>query len=143
MRKYIAFGILFSLAAGSMGCSFIARGKKRYRDDTAALLATNNSSLKACYDGVLKSEAGAAGTVVLQFKLKSETGKIHDVSVVDEKSTAPQGVRDCVVEAVSGLAIDPPDARDGHATFTYEFEIAPQKTAQPATSDFKTDAPAS
>ena len=143
MRNLIALGLLVGFGTVSMGCSFIARDAKRYRDDTTALLSTNNAQLKACYDGVLASESGAAGSVVVKFKLKDETGKIYDVGVVDDKSTAPQAVRDCVVQAVTGLAIDPPDAREGHATYTYEFEIAPQKTAEPTSSDFKADDPAS
>ncbi len=143
MRRLLALGIIFGIGAGLLGCSFLKRDAKRYRDDTTALLQQNNSALKQCYDTVLKSESSAAGTVVVTFKLKHETGKIFDVQVVDDKSTAPQGVRDCVAQSVSGLAIDPPDAVDGHATYSYEFEIAPQKAPEPTSSGFKTDAPAS
>ena len=140
MRRLIALGIVFGLATGALGCRFIKRSKTKYRDDTSALLQQNSESLKACYDDVLKSESSAAGTVVVTFKLKDETGKIFDVAVVEDKSTAPKGVQDCVVQTVSGLALDPPDASEGHATYTYEFEVAPQKTAEPTSSDFKTDA---
>ncbi len=139
MRKLIAAGIVLGLASGALGCQFIKRDAKRYRDDTAALLEQNSATLKACYDDVLRSDASAAGTVVVKFKLKDETGKIFDVSVVDDKSTAPPPVRECVAQAVTGLALDPPDAVEGHATFTYEFEIAPGAAPQPTSSDFKTD----
>jgi hypothetical protein len=139
MRRLIATSMVLAFAMGGLGCSFIKRSKTKYRDDTTALLQTNSSSLKACYDGVLQSESSAAGTVVVKFKLKDETGKIFDVAVDEAKSTAPKAVQDCVVQTVSGLAIEPPDAAEGHATYTYEFEIAPQKTADPTSSDFKTD----
>lgn len=139
MRKLITAGIVLGLATGALGCRFIKRDARRYRDDTTALLEKNSASLKDCYDGVLAGDKAAAGTVVVQFKLKDETGKIHDVKVVDDKSTAPQPVRDCVVQTMSGLALDPPDAVEGHATYTYEFQIAPQKAPEPTSSDFKTD----
>jgi hypothetical protein len=121
-----------ALAMGAVGCQFIARGPEAYRDDTKALLEANNGTLKACYDGVINSDKAAVGTVTVKFTVENESGRIKDVVVDEGNSTAPPPVRDCVVNAITGLQLDPPDARDGKATFTYEFEIAPQATAPAA-----------
>ncbi len=139
MNKLITTGLLIGLSTGAFGCSFLKRDTTRYRNDTTAMLEKNHASLKACYDDVLKNKSDASGTVVVKFKLKNETGKVFDVKVDESASTAPKEVQDCVEQTVNGLAIDPPDAVEGHATFTYKFEIAPQKAPQPTSSDFKTD----
>lgn len=143
MRKLIAFGIVLGLSTGALGCRFIKRSKQKYRDDTTALLQNGNASLKSCYDDVLKNDSSANGSVVVMFKVKDETGKIFDVKVDEANSTAPKPVQDCVSQSLAGSApLDPPDAVEGHATYTYEFEIAPQKAPEPTSSDFKSDAPA-
>lgn len=125
MRNLIAISLLASVA----GCSFIARGPDQYRDDTKAVLEQSSGAIKGCYDAVIKTDKGAAGTVTVKFTVAQETGAIADVRVDDAGSTAPPPVRDCVVNAIGGLKLDPPDARDGKATFTYEFEVAPQAAA--------------
>src|SRR5262245_40922601 len=118
--------VLIAPLALLAGCQFIARGPEQYRDDTKALLEQNSSSLKSCYDGVIATDSSAKGTVTVRFVVEQETGAIKDVEVDNETSTAPPPVRDCVVNAVTGLKLDPADARDGVATFTYEFEIGPR-----------------
>jgi hypothetical protein len=131
--------VLVPLAlVGATGCRFIKRDEARYRDDTSKLLETNNAKLKDCYDGVLRTEKSAAGSVVVTFKVKEETGEIFSVVADDAKSSAPGPVRECVVQSITGLKLDPPDAVEGHATYTYEFEIAPQKGAEPTESGFTT-----
>ena len=126
MRNLLAICLLAGLAAGSLGCRFIARGPDKYRDDTRALLESNSSGLKACYDGVIAGDKAAVGTVTVKFTVAQESGAIQDVRVDEANSTAPTSVQDCVTNSLQGLALDPPDARDGKATFTYEFEVAPQ-----------------
>jgi hypothetical protein len=132
MRNLIATTVLVGLAGASMGCSFHARGPDKYRDDVRALLEKNSASLKSCYDGVRKGDEAAAGTVTVNFVVQKETGKIAKVAVDAANSTAPQGVQDCLSQSLDGLALDPVDARDGHATFTYEFEVAPGAAPAPA-----------
>ncbi len=104
------------------GCSFHARDAESYRKVTRELLETKNADIKSCYDAALKQDPKAAGTVVVRFTVKKETGKITSPQV-DAASTAPAGLGQCVVNAIDGLAIDPPDARDGDATFRWEFEV--------------------
>lgn len=120
------------VALGSSACSFAARSPEMYRDDTQKLLATKSEALKACYDGVLKGDPKAQGSVVVTFEVTEETGEIVNAAVKDDATTAPAPVRDCVVQSLQGLTLAPGDARKGLATFSYDFEIAPQKAAAPA-----------
>jgi len=109
-----------SLAAVA-GCSFAARSPETYRDDTKAVLETKNNDIRACYDGVLKSTPGAGGKVTVKFEVETEGGKFTKVSVDKAGTTAPEAVSECVTKSISGLGIQPPDARLGEATFVYEF----------------------
>ena len=127
MSKITATALLAAVAATSMGCTFIARSPEQYRDDTRAVLESAAAGLKTCYDGVIKGNKSATGTVTVRFTVEQETGIIKDAQVDAEQSTAPAPVQDCVMQSLGGLKLDPPDARDGKATFTYEFEIAPQQ----------------
>jgi hypothetical protein len=54
--------------------------------------------------------------------VEKDTGVIKDVKLDKKASEANKHLRLCVINALSGLKIDPPDARDGHATFTWNFE---------------------
>jgi hypothetical protein len=128
------------LAAGLCACSFAARSPEMYRDDTQKVLAERSSDIKSCYDGILKSDKTAAGTVVVNFIVAEDTGVIQQVKADAAKSTAPEAVQSCVVDAIGeGLKIVPPDARKGIATFTWEFEVAPQRRAEPKESSFSTE----
>ena len=109
----------------SLGCSFHARDADSYRKATRALLETRKTEVQTCYDAELKKNPNAAGTVVVNFKVEQKTGKIAQAKV-DASSDAPAGLSQCVVNAIDGLALDPPDAREGDATFRWEFKV--QKT---------------
>ena len=41
------------------GCSFMARGPDRYRDDTQAVLDTRGADIKGCYDKILEKDDAA------------------------------------------------------------------------------------
>lgn len=116
--RFICFITLLSLAAG---CSFNARSPENYRKDTRALLETESDSIRSCYDAELAKNAKSSGTVVVKFKVESDTGKIVGAKIDGANSTASTTLGQCVVDAIEGLALDPPDARDGDATFSWEF----------------------
>lgn len=118
-KKSIALLILASTTG--WGCSFYARSPEDYQKETEALLASKSDELKACYDEVLKDDSKASGTVAVDFTVEAKTGAILDPKVNEEKSTAPSGLHKCVLAAMEGLALDPPDQRTGVASFTYEF----------------------
>ncbi len=118
-----AFGLGIGLCMGILaGCSFHARDADSYRKATRELLETRNTDIKGCYDAELKKDPKVAGKVVVKFTVKKETGEIADVTVVEKKSDAPASLSQCVVNALSGLALEPPDERDGDAQFQWEFQ---------------------
>lgn len=137
MQKLTATALLTALTMGSLACSFIARPPEQYRDDTQAVLDAAGGNLKACYDGVIVNDKNAKGTVTVMFSVEAETGIVKNAKVDEANSTAPAPVQDCVLQTLGGLKLDPPDARDGQATFSYQFDIAPQKQLPPAPAPAK------
>jgi hypothetical protein len=115
----------------SAGCSFYARSPEDYLKVTRELVETKNSSIKECYDVALQTNETVSGTVVVNFTVEKKTGKILN-PVVDPKSTAPAELSQCVVSAIDGLTLDPADAREGQATFTWNLEVGAPPAA-PAT----------
>ena len=116
--------ILLLALSGLVGCSFYARSPNDYRDATREVLEKRNSDIEACYAGELKNSATESGTVVVRFEVEAKTGNLVKVKVVDKKSTASEGLKKCVVDALQGLKLDPPDQRTGQATFEWDFDRA-------------------
>lgn len=129
MKDGITLTGLALLAASmlTLGCSFYARSPQQYRDDTAKVLDAKTAEINTCYDTVLKTTPTAAGKVTVVFSVEEKTGKIADVKSDPARTTAPQPLVDCVVNAINGLMLQPPDQRKGDATFEYDF-------TQPATA---------
>ncbi len=117
MRKLLP---LISVLALSSACSFYARSPEDYRTETRKVLEQRSDQIKGCYDGVLKQNPNAAGTVIVHFTVKEETGMITAAEVLPD-STAPTELGQCIVQALDGLQLDPPDEREGDATFMWEF----------------------
>ena len=122
MRTLLLTSALFGLFAFTSGCEFHARSADDYRKDTRALLEGRNGDIKGCYDAELKKDPKVGGKVVVKFTVKKETGEIEGVKVVEKKSDAPASLSQCVVNALTGLKLDPPDERDGNAQFQWEFQ---------------------
>jgi hypothetical protein len=114
------------LTVVSTGCSFYARDAEDYKKVTRELVETKNTSIKDCYDVALATNETVSGSVVINFTVEKKTGKIMN-PVVDPSSSAPADLSTCVVSAIDGLILDPPDAREGQATFTWNLEAAPPK----------------
>jgi hypothetical protein len=121
MSRWLAAGVIASAAA----CAGTARAPEAYRDDTSKLLETRTAQLQSCYSDALKADAKLSGTVTVQFVVEPKTGAITQPSVDQSKSTAPPVLGDCVVKAVDGLTLAPPDRHEGRATFVYEFKPNP------------------
>jgi hypothetical protein len=113
-----------AIAALVSGCSFYARSPAQYRDATAAVLQTKEADIKACYDTALKAKPDLAGTVTVHFTVAKSTGKFGDVTTTMGSSPTPDALNQCIVAAISGLTLAPPDKRNGDATFDYAFTIA-------------------
>jgi hypothetical protein len=121
--KTIACTLMLVACAVAGGCSFHARDAESYRKDTRELLETKNTDLKACYDLELQRDPKAQGVVVVTFMVQKETGKIVEPKVDEVASSAPSTLGQCVVRLIDGLALQPPDERDGNATFRWEFQL--------------------
>ena len=120
LHRMLAAGLVVSLAAcGSLRTADV------YRADTTKLLATRGAQLQRCYDEALTADGKAAGTVTVQFVVESDSGAISKPTVEPAHSTAPPALGRCVVKAIDGLVLAPPDSQEGHATFVYEFRPAP------------------
>lgn len=128
--RTIKLAVVASLLVSSTGCSFIARSPEDYKQVTRELVETRNGSIKDCYDVALQTNETVSGSVVVNFVVEKKTGKILNPTV-DPSSTAPAELTQCVVSAIDGLQLDPADAREGQATFTWNLEVAPQEA--PAT----------
>jgi len=125
MNKYLFCLSVLGLAAA--GCGGAVRTPDVYRDDTAKLLeAQANQRIHDCFDGMVKTTPGPkslAGTTTVHFVVAKESGLITNPTVIPESSTAQPQVQQCVVTALNGLKLDPPDNVDGDATFTWEFVV--------------------
>ena len=109
----------------AVACSGTARGLEAYRTDTQKLLSTRDPQLKSCYDDALKTDPKLAGTVTVEFVVEKKTGEVSGPTIVPAKSTAPKALGQCVLNAVMGLKLQPPDKNEGRASFVYEFKPAP------------------
>ena len=125
MNKY--FFCLPLLALAAVGCGGAIRVGDAYRDDTAKLItAQANPRIHDCFDGMVKTTPGPKslqGTTTVHFIVAKETGIITNATVVPESTTAQPPVAQCVVAALQGLKLDPPDGVDGDATYTWEFVV--------------------
>jgi hypothetical protein len=114
--------LVAALAATAAACGGTARGLEAYRSDTGALLETRSAQLQRCYSDALRTDAKLGGTVTVQFVVENKTGTITSPSIDHSKSTAPPVLGDCVVKAIDGLTLAPPDRNEGRATIVYEFK---------------------
>ena len=106
-------------AAVLVACSGTSRGLEAYRSDTQKLLATRDTQLKQCYDDALKADAKLGGDVTVRFVVAKKTGLVTGATVTPA-TAGPLGK--CVLDAVNGLKLDPPDRNEGQATFVYAFK---------------------
>lgn len=90
MRKTIA---LLSLVAFAAGCSFIARDTETYKKDNRAVVETKTPDIRACYDTALAQDPSLSGEVVASWTVEKKTGKLTNVTVLTDKTSAPEGSR--------------------------------------------------
>jgi hypothetical protein len=124
MNRLLTTALVAAVAAVA-ACSGTARGLEAYRADTGKLLDTRSARLRTCYDDALKADDKLSGTVTVQFTVEKQTGVIANPSVDTARSSAPPALGQCVVKAIDGLVLAPPDRNEGRATFVYEFKPSP------------------
>lgn len=123
MRTLILSTLFVTASALSSGCA--ARDADSYRTDTRSLLETRNDSIKGCYDVALTTDPNVSGDVVVNLVVEKKTGKIMNTKIDPSRTTAPEALGQCIVEAIDGLTLDPVDQREGQATFIWSFKANP------------------
>lgn len=120
----ITQNIIVSLGVAmlTLGCQFHARSADDYSTETSRLLETKQAELKSCYDEILEKDAKAKGVVAVTFTVEAKTGLLKDAKLDETKTTAPKTLSECVLGAIEGLKLDPPDQREGQASWSYEFK---------------------
>lgn len=122
MRKTIA---LLSLFAFGAGCSFIARDTETYKKDNRSLVETRTSDIRACYDTALAANPSLSGEVTISYTIEKKTGKLTNLTVLTDQTTAPEPLQNCVMAALEGLTFAKPDQRDGIVqSFTWSFQAS-------------------
>lgn len=125
----ISIPALAALALAAAACTGTSRGLEAYRNDTTSLLNTRRAELATCYNDALRTDARAHGTVTVEFVVEKSTGTISHAAVDAARSNAPAPLGQCVVHAIDGLVLAPPDRNEGRATFVYEFKANPAPTS--------------
>lgn len=112
---------LLLVVCGLSACSFYARGPDDYRAAVRTILDSKRPDVEACYKREYESNPVAQGRVVAKFTVEAKSGKITKPEIVDEGTTAAEGLKQCVLRSLEGLTLAPPDQRTGDATFIWEF----------------------
>jgi hypothetical protein len=127
--KTVAHLSLFASTAALAACSFMMRSPDEYRDATKGVLDKQTASIASCYNQALMPLTDSAaqqamqGTVTVHFMVEHETGKLLTPSVDASKTTAPQALQTCVTQSFGNLVLNPPDKKDGDATFAWAFTL--------------------
>lgn len=130
--QLLALLALASLAPLMVACSGALRSPEMYRDDTGKVFASKAGDMKACYDDFLKIMPRVGGTVTVKFTWSSEDGTLKDTAVDVPNTTAPALVQQCVTKALTGLTLDPKDAKDGLGSWKFEFHPDAPAQSPPA-----------
>lgn len=121
MTHHMKLTLLAFVGISQVACQFYARSAEDYSSATKELLASKEQEIKTCYDALLAKDEKAHGVVAVNFTVAAKTGVIEDPTIDSEQTTAPEPLQHCVLEAMKGLTLDPPDAREGVASFAYDF----------------------
>jgi hypothetical protein len=105
-----------------LGACATTRSPERYREDTHTLLETRSTKLEECYQKALAADPRVGGRITIHFVVQKGTGNVVNVLIDGAESTAPEPLVLCVLQAVDGLRLNPPDSHEGRATFVYELE---------------------
>src|SRR5262245_7075492 len=90
MHKSFAQVSLLVVLGAVTGCGTTARTPDQYRADTNALLETQSSAIKDCYDQILRTDPNVSGKVAIKFTVKEDTGQLADAAIDSASTTAPE-----------------------------------------------------
>lgn len=121
----VTLGLIAPLA--SIACGGAIRIGDAYRDDTMKLVqAQANPKIQQCFQGVVRSTPtpkSLEGTTTVSFVVAKETGIVGNAAIVPGATTTQDPVNQCVLGAINGLKLDPPDNVEGDATFAWQFVV--------------------
>jgi hypothetical protein len=103
------------------GC-LVARDVSTYDADVVATVQRRANAIAACRER-FPLEWQGSGTVRVEILVERKTGTFGQASV-DPGSTAPEPIQHCVVRAVDGLRLEPPDRHIGVAVLEWTFRGA-------------------
>lgn len=116
--RYLSLALV---AASSIACSSTLRDADTFRADTGTRFVEKVAQMQACYDGLQKTTPGIRGSVTVSFTWAHDTGALQDLAVDPAASNAPAAVRECVIQSLSGLILDPHDPADGLGRWRFDF----------------------
>jgi len=120
MIRTLVLGTLLTVSLSA--CSFHARGADDYRSVTRSLMQTRSGQLQSCYEQEIARDPASGGDVAVDFQVEAKTGKVLSPKVAAPDTTASEPLQRCVVTALDGLVLDPPDQRTAQARFVWSFE---------------------
>lgn len=119
MSKTMFAGALLATAA----CA-TTRSPQVYRADTQKLLDTRTGQLTTCYEEALKKNPELGGVVAVRFVIEKKTGTFTQVGIDPATSQTTEPLTVCVLTAIEGLKLEPPDGNEGRASFVYVLRPA-------------------
>jgi len=121
MNTTTAMFLALAIATPTLGCSFTRRAKEDYRADVTELLGEATPAIDACYAQAQAANPTAQGDVALRLIVGKRSGRVVDTVVIEDSTTAPVAVSDCVRNNIEGLGLSPYDQRQANGTFVWRF----------------------
>jgi hypothetical protein len=118
--------LVFVIAAAAglgAGCAKAGMGAE-VRSDISARMASAENPIAACYAAAVQRNRKLRGLMTLSIVAEPKTGKFTGV-VVDRDQVGDTGLRQCVVDEVSKLALAKPQTT--RVQFQYPIDFQPVK----------------
>jgi len=111
----IVFVTLFALGCGGSGMG------KAVRTDISNQMNTANEPISKCYADALEQDPQLSGRMLLSFKVAADTGQFEGVAV-SRDNLRNEGLKACVLTAVSALKLEKPQKTAVSTEYPIEFE---------------------
>ncbi len=123
VARLLATATLAALPVAAAACSRSGMGDA-VRKDVTVQMQTTQDPIAACYKAALERNRKLRGRMILSFTAEPGTGKFTGVQVTRD-DLQDEGLRTCVVERVSSLALKSP--QKSAVAVTYPLDFAPVK----------------
>jgi len=125
LARLLAGSLALWLAGATLGtgCGGTGMGADT-RADITGRMTTVQQPLQGCYQAALKTNRKLQGTMVLAFVAAPQTGQFQEITVTHDELNDP-GMRKCVIDEVSKLKLEKPQA--SRVSISYPIHFAPNK----------------